>query len=73
VVAGPAVAPGIIRLAFLDIGQNVMCCNQHAVALEPHMEGQLGYRRRRMAPVGMVQLDERIEAVLCIGIASRAL
>jgi hypothetical protein len=73
VVACPAMAPGIIRFAFLDIGQDVVCCDQHSIALKPHVEGQLSYGGRGMAAIGVVEFDEGIEAVLGVCIALSAL
>ena len=73
VVACPAMAPGIIRLAFLSIRQDIVGCHEHAVALEAHVERQLGDGRGEMAAVGVVQLDEGVEAVLGVCIALAAL
>jgi hypothetical protein len=72
VVARPAVAPGIVRFAFLDIRQDVVGCNQHSIALEAHMEGQLRYRGGDMTAVRVVQFDEGIETVLGVCVASPA-
>jgi hypothetical protein len=72
-VACPAVAPGIIRLAFPSIRQDVVCSNEHAIALEAHVKRQLGYGRGDVAAVGVVELDEGVETVFGICIALAAL
>ena len=72
VVARPAMAPGVVCLALLDVGEDVMGSDQHAVALQADVQRQIGYGRRGMAPVGVVQLDEGIEALLGIRLAPGA-
>lgn len=65
-------APCIVCLALLGIGQDVVGRNQQAISLEAHMEGQAGDCRGRMAAVGVVELYEGIEAVLAVGVAAAA-
>lgn len=54
VVAGPAVAPEIVRLSLLHIREDIVGRNKHAVALEAHVQRQRRYWRGGVASVGVV-------------------
>jgi hypothetical protein len=47
-------APCIVCLALFDIREDIVRCDQHAVALETDVEGQIGYGRYTVAAVGVV-------------------
>lgn len=68
--ACPACTPEVVCSAFGVIGQDAMGADDEAVPLEAHSMGDMGYGRRGVAAVGVVQLCESIEAVFRVDVAT---
>jgi hypothetical protein len=69
-VAYPSCAPQVVCPTLGVVGQDGVCGDEQAVALEAHGGGQVGDGRRGMAAVRVVQLCESVEAVFRVGVAS---
>jgi hypothetical protein len=72
VVASPAESPGVVCAALCVVGEDGVGGNEQTVALEADVGRQVVGGRAGVGAVGMVQLDEVVEAVLGVGLAGRA-
>jgi hypothetical protein len=72
VVPRPAQAPGVVCLAPRIVGEDGVGSHEQAVALQAHGVWQVGCWRRGIGAVGVVQLDEGVEAVFRVGLAAFA-
>lgn len=72
VVGSPAESPGVVCAALCVVGEDGVGGNEQTVALEADVGRQVVGGRAGVGAVGMVQLDEVVEAVLGVGLAGRA-
>lgn len=65
----PSHAPRVICPALISVREEVVGSNKQAISLQADLEGQMGDCRGGMAAIGVVQLDERIEAIFGVDVA----
>ncbi len=65
----PSGAPRIVGFALVRVGEDVVCCDEHAVPLQAGLEGDVEHGGSRMAAVWVVEFDEGVVAGFLVGVA----